>query len=101
MLCALYIDPSQKIGSSFSQEEKSDSRRWGVPPFPAGSLPEKGSRENDDLSFSQAPEYSLRAGLLWENDKSTGKAARNLDKILRLARVLAACLLHRIATRLP
>lgn len=86
----LYIDPSPQMGSSFSQEEQPAKMRRSMPSFPASFLSWRRvrARENDDLSSSRAPEYPLRTGLLCENDKSTGKAARNLDKIPRLARVL-------------
>lgn len=90
MLSALYIDPSLKIGSSFlRRKERSAKMRRSTPPFLAGSSCRRRirGRENDDLFSSRAPEYPLRAGLLCENDKSTGKATRNLDKIPRLVRV--------------
>lgn len=92
MLYAFYIDPSPKIGSSFLQKEKKrpTKMRRSTPPLPAGSSCRGrglSGRENDDLFSSRAPEYPFRAGLLCENDKSTGKAVRNLDKIPCLARV--------------
>lgn len=71
------------------KERLAKLRRSMPPPFPMGSS-KKGlsGRENDDLSSSsRVPEYPLHASLLCENDKSTGKAARNLDKMPRLVRV--------------
>lgn len=104
MFCTLYIDPSSKIGSSFSQGERATCEDEAFNATLSGGflIPEEGlSGRKNDLSSSQAPEYPLHAGLLCENDKSTGKAVRNLDKIPRLARVpLLASLAARVFLKL-
>lgn len=101
---ALYIDPSAKIGSSFSQEKRETARMRRSTPPSAASLfvPQRqdgggGGRGRGKrtgvaggvgkriISLLSRELRNIRAGLLCENDKSTGKAAKNLDKIPRLA----------------
>lgn len=97
----LYIDLGAKIGSSFSQERKeyprARMRRAQRHPLPNGTAMRGRKRESwkeyDDLWYRQLRNIRAQAYIyiyiyiqyICENDKSTGKAARNLDKISRLA----------------